>query len=195
MNAALGKIKQKSLPFEYVRRLQPDPDGGFVASVLEFPGCIAYGATSDEALNNLDSAAEAWRLAMEAAGQPIPPPSNFEDCSGKIALRISRGLHAQAAEMAAREGVSLNQLISVALASYLSKKDMADEIKETIKATLQRANIQAQIREPTSNVRSQFIELVQSRRSTDHLRGAKLFHGLSNSQLVLDTVSDNSLPN
>lgn len=194
MKTALERIKQTSLPIEYVRRLQADPDGGFVASVLEFPGCIAYGATSDEALKNLDSAADSWILAMKAAGQPIPPPSNFEECSGKIALRISRGLHAQAAEMAAREGVSLNHLISVALASYLSKKDMADEIKEAIRATLQRVSNQVQIRKPISNAQNQFIEIGQSRRSTDYSNAAYLY-GLGNAQLVLATLSDNSLQN
>ena len=64
-----------SLPFEYIRKLQKDVDGGYLASIHEFPGCFAFGETSEQALENLDSAAASWMLATTASGEQIPPPA------------------------------------------------------------------------------------------------------------------------
>ena len=113
---------------EYVRQLSPDADTGFVATIHEFPGCIGYGTTSSDALRSLEDSAASWIEATAASGQPIPPPANYENCSGKVALRISRRLHSQAAERADLEGTSLNQLISTAIAKYLATADAKDEI-------------------------------------------------------------------
>lgn len=121
---------------DYVRRLQPDETGGFVATIHEMPGCIGYGKSSDEALKSLDESAHSWVTAVQAGGQPVPAAVNFDDCSGKVALRISRRLHQLAAERAALEGTSLNQLISVALASYISSADLADVVLKGLEKTL-----------------------------------------------------------
>lgn len=121
---------------DYVRRLQPDETGGFVATIHEMPGCIGYGKSSDEALKSLEESAHSWVTAVLAGGQPVPAAVNFDDCSGKVALRISRRLHQLAAERAALEGTSLNQLISVALASYISSGDLADEVLKGLEKTL-----------------------------------------------------------
>src|ERR1700753_2809039 len=83
----------------YARKLTPDVDGGFVATIQEFPGCIAEGDTADEALTRLESAAQAWIEAQLAAGQDIPPPVDVMGYSGKIALRIPRGIHKQVAQL------------------------------------------------------------------------------------------------
>ena len=45
--------------------VEPDPlDGGFVASVVDLPGCMSEGETVDEALNNV---MEALREIMAAS--------------------------------------------------------------------------------------------------------------------------------
>ena len=49
-------------------------------------------------------------------GQTIPEPFSDNRYSGKIALRTSRSLHRDAVVSANREGVSLNQFITIAIA-------------------------------------------------------------------------------
>ena len=106
----------------YARRLTPDEGGGFVATIQEFPGCIAEGDSPESALSNLDAAAESWIEASIEQGRDIPEPIDMQGFSGKIALRIPRGLHRQAAEMALSEGTSVNQLLTSAIAGYFGGK-------------------------------------------------------------------------
>lgn len=103
----------------YVRRLEPDDAGGYVASVQEFPGCIAEGNTAEEAISNLNNAALSWVEAALSTGYEVREPISFAGCSGKIALRIPRGLHQQVAELAEQEETSVNQLLVTAIAQYV----------------------------------------------------------------------------
>jgi len=107
----------------YARRLTPDPSGGYVATIQEFPGLVAEGDTADEALQNLESAAAAWIETSLESGRAIPDPVELGGYSGKIALRIPRGLHKRTAEMASSEGSSLNQWLTTAIAHYLGGRE------------------------------------------------------------------------
>ncbi|MHB1272484.1 MAG: toxin-antitoxin system HicB family antitoxin [Rhodanobacter sp.] len=115
-----------SLP--YARRLVPDPDGGFVGTIQEFPGCIAEGESAQEALENLDASAASWIESQIELGQEIPKPIDYFRYSGKIALRIPRGIHKQVAELASSEQTSVNQLLLSAIASYVSAKGVVGKI-------------------------------------------------------------------
>lgn len=103
----------------YARRLVPDEAGGYVATIQEFPGCIAEGETADEAMINLDIAARAWLEATLAKGKTVPEPVEIHGYSGRFVLRMPSGLHKRAAEQAASEHTSLNQLLVAAVATYL----------------------------------------------------------------------------
>lgn len=107
----------------YARRLTPNPDGSYTASIQEFPGVVAEGATAEEALRNLESAAYSWVEAVKSAGQRVPEPVDLGGFSGKVALRLPRGLHKRAAEMASSEGVSLNQWLVAAVGHYLGSRE------------------------------------------------------------------------
>lgn len=107
----------------YARRLIPDESGGYVASIHEFPGCIADGDTAKQALNNLERAAAAWLASALSSGYPVREPVDFYGYSGKIALRIPRGLHKQIAELAELEGVSINQLLNTSISEYVSQRN------------------------------------------------------------------------
>ena len=104
----------------YARVLIPDvEDGGYTARVLEFPGCISGGDTASEAIEMID---DALRLVIEVMldhGDTIPEPLSDRDFSGHLNLRIPPSLHARASERAALEGVSLNRLLSDAVAQYV----------------------------------------------------------------------------
>jgi predicted RNase H-like HicB family nuclease len=116
----------------YERRLTPDEDGGYVATIQEFPGLVAEGETAEEAISNLESAAESWIEAVLESGQEIPEPTTFSGFSGKIALRLPRGLHRRAVEMANSEGTSLNQWLVSAIANYLGGMEAMREVASRV---------------------------------------------------------------
>ncbi|MDE2157028.1 MAG: type II toxin-antitoxin system HicB family antitoxin [Xanthomonadaceae bacterium] len=120
----------------YARRLTPDESGGYTATIQEFPGCIADGDSPSEALANLESAALSWIEAQLALQQPIPEPIQLYGYSGKLALRIPRGLHKRVAEMAMSEGASINQFLTNALATFVGAKSIADRLVEDLRPTL-----------------------------------------------------------
>ena len=128
----------------YARRLTPDPSGGYVATIQEFPGLVAEGDSADEALRNLESAAAAWIETSIESGRTIPDPVELGGYSGKIALRIPRGLHKRAAEMASAEGTSLNQWLSTAIAFYLGSV-------EGFEAAIDRVLLQIPVTKTASN--------------------------------------------
>lgn len=107
------------LKLPYMQVIVPEDDGTFRAEVLEFQGCIATGDTREQALASLQDVAESWIESMLATGQEIPPPQEVTDFSGKLVVRMPRGLHRRAAIAADREGVSLNQLIVSAIAECI----------------------------------------------------------------------------
>ncbi len=116
----------------YARRLTPDEAGGYVATIQEFQGCIAEGDSAQDALDNLEQAAASWIEAADDLGQEIPEPVALHGYSGKIALRVPRGLHKQAVEMASSEGTSLNQLLVTAIANYLGGRKVLKEMSDRL---------------------------------------------------------------
>ena len=78
MRAKMGIEEQvKSyLRKPYTRMLVPDPeDGGYVAEVLELPGCLSQGETPEEAYRNLDDAMSGW-IASSSDGEVRSPAKN-----------------------------------------------------------------------------------------------------------------------
>ena len=47
-------------------------DGGWVCEVPSLPGCVAHGATKEEALRDAGHAIEAWVAAARELGREIP---------------------------------------------------------------------------------------------------------------------------
>lgn len=52
-----------------------EEDKGFIAEVLDLPGCSAWGATEADAARRAPRAIAAWLEAARAAGREIPAPS------------------------------------------------------------------------------------------------------------------------
>lgn len=106
-----------SLP--YAVRVYREPDGsGFTAEIPDLPGCITCADTLDEVWALIDDAKQGWLELALADGDPIPEPAPplEEQPSGKFTVRVPRSLHRKLSEEARREGVSLNQFVTVALA-------------------------------------------------------------------------------
>ena len=51
-----------------------DEDQAFIAEVPELPGCMAHGATANEALSNAQQAIDLWLDTARESGRPIPVP-------------------------------------------------------------------------------------------------------------------------
>jgi predicted RNase H-like HicB family nuclease len=58
--------------------LDYDPEGYWIARNPELPGCIADGATEQEALLSLSISRELWIESRLSVGLLIPEPINFE---------------------------------------------------------------------------------------------------------------------
>lgn len=53
-----------------------DEDNSFIAEVPELPGCMADGATADEALKNAYRVIDEWIETARELGRNIPEPAN-----------------------------------------------------------------------------------------------------------------------
>jgi antitoxin HicB len=94
---------------------------GWVAQVVELPGCLTQADTFEELGEMLKDAMRNWLQAALEMGQAIPEPAPQAEYSGKFVVRLPRSLHRQLVETAEQEGVSLNQLVNVALAQVVGR--------------------------------------------------------------------------
>jgi predicted RNase H-like HicB family nuclease len=62
----------------YTVLLEPEEDGGFVASVPALPGCISQGDTREDALANIREAIALYVEDCREAGDPVPTESGKE---------------------------------------------------------------------------------------------------------------------
>jgi len=51
-----------------------EDDHAFIAEVPELPGCMAHGATHEEALAQVKEAMALWIETAQRDGQPVPAP-------------------------------------------------------------------------------------------------------------------------
>lgn len=116
----------RTLPYGII--LRKDEEGDWVARIKELPGCTAHGNTQIEALERLDEVMEAWLEDALASGAAIPEPRIAEKLpSGKWLQRVPRSLHKKLVEMADREEVSLNQLVTSALSEAVGRRSDAGQ--------------------------------------------------------------------
>lgn len=111
------------LSIKYPVSVQEGPEGGFFVTHPDLDGCMAEGATLEEALASLADSRELWIESRLTRGYPVPEPVE-EEYSGKISLRMAPSLHARLAEIAKRQGISLNLLINTTLASFAGGEEM-----------------------------------------------------------------------
>ena len=125
----INKAKQAQinevLAKPYRRSVIPLQEEGFHAEIIEFKGCIATGDTLEEAYRNLESVAEGWLLSALERGNKIPEPLASNEYSGKLVLRMPKGLHQKAALFAQQEQVSLNNFIVSAISMAVGSKSLA----------------------------------------------------------------------
>jgi predicted RNase H-like HicB family nuclease len=111
------------MELNYAIILRRDEEGDWVATCKELEGCVADGATPDEAIQNFESMKELWLRARMKSKRPVPLPTTEQDTfSGKFLQRVPKSLHRKLVEAAEREGVSLNQFVTAILAEAVGQK-------------------------------------------------------------------------
>jgi predicted RNase H-like HicB family nuclease len=65
----------KSEKYQVTIRWSPE-DKAFIAEATELPGCMADGATRQEALENLNVVIEEWIETAKQLGRAIPEPGS-----------------------------------------------------------------------------------------------------------------------
>lgn len=117
----------------YSRVLIPDAETGtYTAKIAEFPGCVAQGDTPEEAYRNLEAAAESWIEEVLGMGQRVPEPATGNQYSGRVALRLPKSLHRNAAQLAEREGISLNQFLVSTIAERVGSGNLYERLTEKL---------------------------------------------------------------
>jgi antitoxin HicB len=110
--------------YNYPATIQPlskEDGGGYLVSFPDLPGCVADGATPEEAFHQAEDAMISWMKTAEEFGDKIPTPSLASKYSGQWRMRAPKSLHAALASRAKEEGVSLNTLTITLLAQGLAK--------------------------------------------------------------------------
>lgn len=114
------KTFEEYMALPYTITIKPSPEGGFVATIAELPGCITQGETIEDAARMIEDAKAAWLDVAMQDGLEIPEPV-IEEYSGKFNIRIPKTLHKDLARRAKEENVSLNQLTTYLLSAGVGK--------------------------------------------------------------------------
>jgi antitoxin HicB len=96
-----------------------DEDEGYIALCPEFSGLSGIGDTVEEAIAELQVALEGAIEVYRAEGWALPEPRRLAEHSGKVLLRMPKGLHGRLVQQAEAEGVSLNTLVVTLLSEAI----------------------------------------------------------------------------
>lgn len=88
-----------------------DESEAWIVRYPDLPGCIAHGATPEEAIAEGEEAKVLWIESALDENQNVPEPQAEPIYSGKLVLRLPKSLHEAAVESADREGISLNSYL------------------------------------------------------------------------------------
>lgn len=131
----MKKIKSKKeliryyMGVPYSIRIIPEEVGGYFAEVEELSGCMTQGDTIEEVMKNIEEAKESWLTVAIEEGIEIPRPREMEEYSGKFLVRMPKSLHRKLANLAEREGVSLNQMVVTLLSERYSIMEIKEEMQ------------------------------------------------------------------
>ena len=117
------KIETSPLPRFEMRPLDEAEGGSYLVEFPGFPGCIADGATPEEAVAEGRDALKSYLATLQELGRPVPASGEAYD--GQWRQRVPKSLHAALVRRAEHEGVSLNMLATALLAEGLGRRSGA----------------------------------------------------------------------
>ncbi len=177
MKNKLAKDLDHYLGLPYTIVLRRDDEDDVIARIRELPGCVAHGSTEVQALHNVRDMQRLWLEDCLESLQPVPEPEVEERLpSGKWLQRVPRTLHKRLVQVAKRETVSLNQLVTTMLTeAVISRTWMRDrtEPKDCKSCPLNRSEIWDHAFEGNPTWRFQTDSARPMRRTLDKVR--KLF--------------------
>ncbi len=91
-------------------------DEMYVATCPELEGLSALAGSEEAAVRELKTAIGLVLEEMSSHGETHPTPYTHASHSGQFRVRIPRTLHGRLVQLASREGVSLNSLVTTLLA-------------------------------------------------------------------------------
>ena len=108
-----------------------DEDKTYFASCPEFPGLLAHGDTPEEAIKEAGIALEGVIEIYKESDLQLPAPQTRQKYSGQFRVRLPKGLHRQAAQMAEMEGSSLNTFVVAAIAEKVGAEGAKKAAEKT----------------------------------------------------------------
>ena len=110
-------IKNKELEKDYYtyRVTWSGDDNEYVGLWEELPSISSLAGTQEEALCGIRELVANVVVDMKANNEPVPEPLSTRDYSGRLSIRIPKGLHRNIAIQAAEANISINRLISYKL--------------------------------------------------------------------------------
>lgn len=112
-----------------------DEDSCYIATSPAFPRLSAFGDTAQEALNEFDTVLESALEIYAEEEWSLPEPQKLPRYSGQFRLRLPKNLHAELAEHAEQEGVSLNTLAVQYLTEGLESSNNRIWIRQELRQT------------------------------------------------------------
>lgn len=109
--------------------LWSDVDQAFVATCPDFPDLSAFGGTPEDAVEDAMKVLDMYVEEFEGQGVPLPPPTVVRTYSGQLRLRLPAFVHAQLAQRAEFEGVSLNSLINTFVVEGLTARRVDESLQ------------------------------------------------------------------
>lgn len=126
------KSLEEYLALEYTFTVVADPDGGYVIIFPDLPGCLTQVDSLDEIPHMVDDVRRLWIETAYEHDFDVPLPSYPEEYSGKFNVRLPRSLHRQLVESAERDGVSLNQYVTMLLSRGDAQHRIEQQIEELV---------------------------------------------------------------
>lgn len=108
------------MPRFEIRPLNEEDGGGYLIEFPDYPGCVADGATPEEAIREGQDALASYLATLNELGRPVPAVRDA--CSGQWRQRVPKSMHAALVRRAEAEGVSLNALVTGYLAEALGRR-------------------------------------------------------------------------
>jgi predicted RNase H-like HicB family nuclease len=109
-----------------------EEDEAYIALIHELPGHSAFGDTPERAVKEARIAAELYVETLQDHKLPVPEPDLMTELSGQVRLRMPRHLHGRLADLAKREGMSLNTYMVYVLTRGTTAEDCRRAVAEAL---------------------------------------------------------------
>ena len=121
-------------PF-HVYKTQVEEHVFWVAESRALKGCVGQGDTLELAIAELETNEQSWLELAKMYGMEIPavPMENINAHSGKLTLRVAPYVHQEAAELAKKQCISLNQYINDAIVAQNARISTAEYITPEVR--------------------------------------------------------------